>query len=190
MVATDIRPLTATDWDNLEHLFGTHGASAGCWCMWWRQTDAEFNRLRGESNRLALKSLVESGTIPGLLAYQDGIPVGWCAVGPRESYSRLERSRTLARVDNQPVWSVTCFYIERRHRRTGLMRTLLTSAVDWAAANGAHIVEAYPFVLSERARASAAYTGVVPVFADAGFVEVVRRTPRRPVMRKSLEKGS
>ena len=182
----EYRPLVPADWGDLEQLFGEHGASGGCWCMWWRQTQAEFDRQHGEPNRLAFKSLVESGVVPGVLAYQDGEPAGWCAIGPRESYSRLERSRTLARVDDQPVWSVTCFYVKRMHRGRGLTRGLLGAATDWAARNRAHVVEAYPIELRDGTSAVAAYMGVVPVFLEAGFVEVVRRSPRRPIMRKTL----
>ena len=184
--STGFRPLEREDWDSLEQLFGKRGASEGCRCMWWRQTQAEFNKLHGEPNRLAFKALVESGAVPGLLAYQDAVPVGWCAIEPRESYPRLERSRTLARVDDQPVWSVTCFYISRQHRGRGLMRGLLTAAIDWAAKNGAHIIEAYPFAAPKGARITVAYMGVVPVFLEAGFVEVARRSQRRPIMRRSL----
>jgi GNAT superfamily N-acetyltransferase len=183
----EFRPLVLTDWNNLEQLFGKRGASSGCWCMWWRQTQTEFDRLHGEPNRLALKSLVESGTVPGVLAYKDNEPAGWCAIEPRESYPRLERSKILARVDNQPVWSVTCFYIGRQYRRKGLMRGLLNAAINWAAKNGANIIEAYPFVTQGGTRVSAAYMGVVPVFLDAGFIEVMRRSQRRPIMRKLIK---
>ena len=183
---TDFRPLVPRDWENLEQLFGRHGASEGCWCMWWRQTQAEFNSQHGEKNRLAFKSLVESGAIPGLVAYRDGEPVGWCAVEPRESYPRLDRSRILARVDDRPVWSITCFYVKKQHRGTGLMRSLLNASTDWAAKNGACIIEAYPIEAKAGVRPSAAYMGVVPLFLEAGFGEVVRRSPRRPVMRKLL----
>jgi GNAT superfamily N-acetyltransferase len=182
----EFRPLVPGDWNNLEQLFGKRGASGGCWCMWWKQTQAEFDRLHGEPNRLAFKSLVESGTVPGVIAYQDNEPAGWCAIEPRESYPRLERSRILARVDDQPVWSVTCFYIGKQHRRKGLMRGLLNAAIGWAVKNGANIIEAYPFVTQTGVRSSAAYLGVVPVFLETGFVEVVRRTPRRLIMRKLL----
>jgi len=183
---TEFRPLIAEDWGNLEQLFGKRGAVGGCWCMWWRQTQAEFQRQRGEQNRLAFKSLVESGTVPGLLAYRNNEPAGWCAIQPRESYPRLDLSKTLARVDDQAVWSVTCFYIARQHRGEGLMRGLLYAAIGWAAKNGAHIVEAYPFEPQEGKSTSAAYTGLVPVFVDAGFIEAARRSPRRPIMRKAL----
>ena len=182
----EFRPLVPRDWNNLEQLFGKHGASGGCWCMWWKQTQAEFDRSHGEPNRVAFKSLVESCIVPGVIAYKDNESVGWCAIEPRESYPRLERSKILARVDDQPVWSVTCFYIGRQHRGKGLMRGLLNAAIDWATKNGANIIEAYPFVTQRGARISAAYMGVVPVFFETGFVEVARRSYRRPIMRKLL----
>ncbi len=182
----DFRPLTQEHWTSLEQLFGRHGAIGGCWCMWWRQTQGEFQRQRGDQNRLAFKALVGSGTIPGILAYEDEEPVGWCAIEPRESYPRLERSKTLARVDDRPVWSLTCFYIAKDHRGKGVMGGLVGAAVEWAGENGAHIVEAYPMELREGARVSGAYMGLVPAFLKAGFVEVERRSERRPIVRKHL----
>jgi GNAT superfamily N-acetyltransferase len=182
----EFRPVTPERWNDLETLFGKHGACGGCWCMWWRQTRAEFNRQHGEPNRMALKAIVESGAVPGILAYSNGEPVGWCSVQPRESFPALERSRTLARVDSEPVWSVTCFYIARHFRGRGLMPELLTAAVNRAARQGARIVEAYPVEPGEKSPSSAIYTGLVPVFQRAGFVEVCRRSKRQPIMRKTV----
>jgi len=182
----EFHPLVPDKWDDLEQLFGKKGAVGGCWCMYWRQTAAEFGKMRGEPNRLAFKSLVESGTVPGVLAYQGNEPTGWCAIGPRESYSRLERTKVLAPIDTQPAWSITCFYIAKQHRGKGLMRGLLNAAIDWAGNNGARIIESYPFDPAAEIRSSAAYTGVVPVYIDTGFIEVMRRSPRRPIMRKFL----
>jgi GNAT superfamily N-acetyltransferase len=181
----EFHPLVPERWDDLEELFG-NGACGGCWCMWWRQTRAEFNRQHGEPNRTAFKAMVESGVVPGILAYSNGEPAGWCAVEPRESYPALDRSRTLARVDSEPVWSIPCFYVAKRSRRKGLLPELLTAAVNWAAKHGARIVEAYPVEPGDRSPSSGLYTGVVPVFLRAGFVEVCRRSKRQPIMRKTL----
>ncbi len=101
-----VSPLTVERWDDLERLFGDNGACGGCWCMWWKQTGSEFERMKYEQNRQAMHLLVESGRVPGLLAYVNDVPVGWCAVEPRENYPRLSRSRTLKKVDDTPVWSV------------------------------------------------------------------------------------
>jgi len=183
----EFHPLIPERWHKLERLFGKHGAAGGCWCMWWRQTRAEFNRQRGEPNRIAFRTIVESGIVPGLLAYSDGEPVGWCAVEPRESYPALDRSRTLARVDCEPVWSIPCFYIDRHFRGRGLMPELLAAAINWAGRHGAPIVEAYPIEPKNNLNNSTFYTGVVPVFRRAGFVEVCRRSKRRPIMRKTID---
>ena len=84
--------LTLERWADFEELFGEHGAAGGCWCMWWRLTGKEFDAQKGEGNRTAMKAIVDSGRVPGILAYHEGHPVGWCSVAPREEFPRLERS--------------------------------------------------------------------------------------------------
>lgn len=181
----EIRPLTPERWGDLVTLFGERGAVAGCWCMWWRQTGSEFGRSSGASNRRAFKALVDDGRVPGLLAYRDGRPVGWCSVAPREEFGRLRRSPTLRPVDDRPVWSVVCFFIDRHHRRQGVGEALLRAAVDHAAERGARIVEGYPVVPGGgRVPSGSAYTGVVSMFRGAGFSEVARRSGARQIMRR------
>lgn len=176
-------PVTPNTWVDFEALFGANGACAGCWCMWWRLSRAEWTRNQYDSNHQAMRALVEAGHVPGLLAYRDGVPVGWCSVAPREAFPVLERSNPLQRVDDQPVWSIVCFYIKPKQRRGGLSSALIRAALDWARHNGASIVEAYPVDKEGKFSSGGAYTGVASTFIKAGFVEVVRRTPTRPVMR-------
>jgi len=106
-------PATADRWRELEALFGPRGACGGCWCMWWRLPRAVYERQKGQPNKDALHALVAAGDPPGLLAYADDAPIAWCAIAPRDAYPVLERSRTLKRVDDRPVWSVTCFFVAR-----------------------------------------------------------------------------
>ena len=175
--------LTPDRWPDIEALFGRNGACGGCWCMWWRQTRDEFTRNHGDANRRAFKHIVESGVEPGLIAYRDGMPVGWCAVGPRERCTGLARSPILAPIDDQPVWSVTCFYIRAGHRRSGLGLALLLEARRFVAARGGRLIEGYPKVLRGRfPGANSVWMGVA-TFAAAGFKEVARRAPTRPIMR-------
>jgi GNAT superfamily N-acetyltransferase len=181
----EFHPATAERWPDLEGLFGEHGASDGCWCMWWRLTRSQFARQRGQKNKQALKAIVDSGQVPGLLAYAAGQPIAWCSVGPRETYSALERSRTLGRVDDKPVWSVVCFFVAKPFRRRGLMVPLLKAAVAYAKEHGAKIVEGYPVEPMETLSGDSGYTGVVSAFRKAGFVEVLRRSEARPIMRYS-----
>src|SRR5512140_21363 len=137
-------PLSPEHWGSFERLFGPRGACAGCWCMWWRLPRAEFVRGQGDGNRRAMCKLVSSGIVPGILAYANDEAVGWCAIGPRDAYSRLARSRILQPVDEKPVWSITCLFVAKAYRRTGLTARLLRATVAWARQQGARIVEAYP----------------------------------------------
>jgi GNAT superfamily N-acetyltransferase len=145
--------------------------------------------LKGDGNREAFREIVgEAERPPGLLAYQDGVPVGWCAIAPRDDYSALERSRILKRVDDEPVWAITCFFIARAERRQGLTIRLIEAAVGFAAGHGARVVEAYPIDprLPETPPVFA-WTGLLSAFEQAGFVEVARRSETRPIVRFTIE---
>ena len=180
-------PLTPERWSDFEKFFGKHGACGGCWCMWWKLKRSDFMRQRGEANRKALKKIVDSGKAPGILAYADSEPVGWCAVSPREAYPALERSPVRKRVDNEPVWSVVCFFVAKPFRGKGLMTKLLQAAIDYVHLQGGKIVEGYPVEPKKgRMPDPFAYTGLVSSFRKVGFVEVLRRSESRPVMRYTI----
>jgi GNAT superfamily N-acetyltransferase len=182
--ALRIRPLTLKNWPDLERLFGERGACGGCWCMWWRLKRSQFEKQKGEGNRRALRKIVRSGERPGLLAYAGKEPIAWCALGPREAYPVLERSRTLRPVDDAAVWSVVCFFVTRPYRRRGATVKLLQAAVEYARKQGARIVEGYPIEPRKGSIPEVfAWTGLASAFRQAGFTEVVRRTRIRPIMR-------
>jgi ribosomal protein S18 acetylase RimI-like enzyme len=182
----EIHPVTPERWGDLAGLAGERGFTSGCWCMWWRVTSKEFDERHGDGLRRDLHRLVEAGPEPGLLAYVDGVPAGWVAVAPRDEYPRLDRSPKLRRVDDRPVWSITCFTIDRRHRRRGVAGALLDAAVDFARERGAELVEAYPIDTAGRRRSSAdLYTGTLAMFERAGFEEVARRGGR-PIVRRTV----
>jgi GNAT superfamily N-acetyltransferase len=181
-----IRPLTPSRWPDLVRLFGANGACAGCWCMWPRRTAAEFRRGKGAGNRRAFRRVVTAGPPPGVLGYVDGVPAGWCAVAPRDAYPRLDRSRVMARVDDEAVWSVSCFFVGRGFRRRGLSRPLLEGALALARRHGARVVEAYPNDLDARTADVFVWMGLVETFRAAGFEEVARRAPTRPILRRRL----
>jgi GNAT superfamily N-acetyltransferase len=152
--------------------------------MWPRLSRAEFRAGVGEKNRRALKRIVAAGEPPGILAYVDGEPAGWCAVGPRSIYRCYEKSKTLAPVDDRPAWSVVCFFVARPHRRQGLSVRLLREAARYAASRGATIVEGYPTDSKARIADAWVWTGVAAAFERAGFREVARRARTRPIMRR------
>jgi len=181
-----IHPLTPDCWDDFTALFGAHGAVGGCWCMYWRREGA-WQGKNGDANREQMHALVQGGTVTGLLAYAGGQAVGWVSVAPRGDYAALARSRVLAPVDEQPVWSIVCFFIRRGWRGQGVMRALLRGAVAYAAAHGARIVEAYPMDKEGKVDDLSGYMGVLKPFLDEGFVEVARRSAGHPVVRKEIK---
>ena len=190
-VAIEVFPVDADRWADLTELFGPSGAYSGCWCMWWRIPGREFGQNGNAGNHAALEAVVRRGEPVGLLAYaDDGAPVGWAAVAPRSAYPRILRSPALkpADPDEPGVWSVPCFFIARRSRRTGVAGALLDAAVGYARGEGAAVLEGYPVDTAAGRTPTAAelYTGTVAQFARAGFMEHARAaTGRRVVMRRA-----
>ncbi len=187
-----IEPLTPARWKDFERLFGPRGACAGCWCMEPRQTRAEWERSKGERNRRLMKKLVATAPRPpGLLAYVDDEAVGWISIEPREAFSKLARSRILAPIDDQPVWSIVCFFVDKRYRQQGISTALIEGAVDYARSQGARIVEGYPVEPKKDPMPPVfAFTGIAAAFRRARFQEVGRRSPTRPIMRRRLRPRS
>lgn len=183
------RPLSPENWDDFSLLFGPKGACGGCWCMLWRLPRKVYDAGKGDGNRDAMHALVSSGTKPGIIGYFDGKPVAWCSVGPRADFSGLERSRILKPVDEQPVWSLSCLFIEKNYRRQGLSSRMIGAAADFARSQGASILEAYPVEpKQEEMPAVFAWTGIAAPFLKAGFREVARRSDTRPILRLELSK--
>jgi hypothetical protein len=131
-----------------------------------------------------MHALVNSGCVPGVLAYIGTEPVGWCAVAPREAYPALQRSSSRKPVDERAVWSISCVYVSRSHRRRHLSTELIKAAVAYVGTQGGRIVEGYP-VPPKRDVASTnyAFTGFATAFEEAGFTECLRRSKTRPIMR-------
>jgi GNAT superfamily N-acetyltransferase len=184
----EIHPLTRDRWDDLVTVFDRPGDPKGCWCMFYRVRGRDFEPRWGRGNREDFRGVVADGPPPGLLAYRDGRPVGWCAVAPRDAYRRVLNSRVLKPVDQDPgVWSIVCFYVIRGERGGGLAAALLDAAVDYAAGQGATAVEGYPKDTAGSTRhANEMFVGSMSMFATAGFDEVARRSPQRPIMRRAL----
>jgi GNAT superfamily N-acetyltransferase len=181
-------PLTTDKWMDFESLFGPRGACGGCWCMFWRLTRKEFERHKGEGNRKAMKAIVEAGKIPGILAFAQDRAVAWCSVAPREHFTALARSRILKPLDNLPVWSISCFFVEKNYRHKGLSTQMIKAAVDYVKKNGGSVVEAYPVESKKDKMPDAfAWTGLASAFIKAGFKECARRSETRPIMRFYIE---
>jgi GNAT superfamily N-acetyltransferase len=181
-------PVTKESWKDFESLFGEKGACAGCWCMYWRMRRKDYDAQRGSGTKRKMKNLINGGIIPGILAYDNDVPVGWCSVAPREDFPVLENSRVLQRIDDKPVWSVVCFFINKDYRRKGLSVELLNAAKKYVKNNGGKILEGYP-VEPKAAKSPDVFvwTGLASAFRKAGFKEIIRRSETRPIMRFSIK---
>jgi GNAT superfamily N-acetyltransferase len=176
----EYHPVTAERRADLAQFSEAHGKFRYCSCMRWRMTSAEFKRSTTESRAATLNHLAAADAPVGVLAYVDGEPVGWVAVAPREALGALERFKALARIDEKPVWSVTCFFIDRRVRRQGVTLGLLKAAVAYALEQGATIIEGYPVEPGARLYT---YMGSPATFRAAGFKDVTPPGRARLVMR-------
>jgi len=172
----------AADWPDVERLFGVRGEPSRCWCRFFALTGPQWSASTPEERKNQLRDRFDGGRpAPGVLAFRDGNPVGWCAVEPRGCYPRILRSKVLASAPDAArdpgvdhVWSVSCFVVSPGHRRTGVAGALLAAAVEHAAAHGATVVEGYPVDPAQRPKAGPAdlYHGTLGLFLAAGFTVV------------------
>ena len=182
-------PLTPERWPDLETVFNARGCSVarGCWCMYYRHSGRRASpapgTTRAETSRRELKALVGAGEFTGLIGYRGTKPVGWVSFGPRELYPKLRRSPVMKPVDAQRVWSIICFVVPAEHRGQGVARALLDGAIGFAKKRRVRLLEAYPVDNRRRLSDDSMWFGAKSMFDAAGFEEVARRKPARPVVR-------
>jgi GNAT superfamily N-acetyltransferase len=89
-------------------------------------------------------------------------------------------------VDDEPVWSVICFVVPAEFRHQGVATALLQGAIAYARKRGARLLEAYPIDKKARGRDDWLWHGAKSMYDKAGFFEVARRRPERPIVRLEL----
>jgi ribosomal protein S18 acetylase RimI-like enzyme len=187
-----VHPLTPERWPDLEAIFQAKGCSIArsCWCMYYRRSGKSPGPRPGETqsarSRGELQALAASEQPPGLIGYEGRTPVGWISLGPRQDFAKLERSPVMGPVDERPVWSIVCFVVPSEHRHRGVASALLAGAVAYARKRGARLLEAYPVDTSHPDAGESTWFGVKSMYDKAGFEEVARRKPARPVVRLEL----
>ncbi len=180
-------PLTGENFADLDELFSRPGGHIvkQCYCVWFRERGGA-GKIPGPERRPFLKSLAEGELPPGILGYRDGIVIGWASIGPRHDFIRLERSRVMKKVDDEPVWSLPCFFVDPAYRGQGVATALLKAAQDFARAHHADTVEAYPVDRPDRTPDDSAFFGLKTMFDREGYSEVARHKPTRVIVRKKL----
>jgi GNAT superfamily N-acetyltransferase len=185
----EIHAVTPSRWPDVVDLFTRRGVrggepvTSGCWCQYWHLRGKAYWDGWPDANRPRLEAELASGALHALVAYVDGAPVGWCRLGPRESFERLAHAPSAAKIDDEEVWSVVCFYVHSGAKRSGVATALLEHAIAHASSQGARILEGY--AVPEGHMNIDAYTGYLPMFLAAGF-EPMLEGPRRTVVRRSL----
>ncbi|MEU8774141.1 GNAT family N-acetyltransferase [Streptomyces sp. NPDC048606] len=171
----EVRP--ATVFEDVRAVLGPKSPGANvCWCLSYRLPSKLNNELRGPARGEYVAELCGGDPPPGVLAYDGDVPVGWAAVAPRAQTS-FARSRTIPYVDELPVWSVWCVRVRPGHRRKGITHALIAGAVDFARAQGAPAVEAYPLDSGDaRVDLTMAYAGIRRNFERAGFTHAADTT--------------
>jgi ribosomal protein S18 acetylase RimI-like enzyme len=182
-MAFEAHPVARDRWPDLVELFDRPIVRT-CFCMFYRKTGE--NTGVGRENRRQMQSLVEADTVPGLIGYEDGVPVAWVSLGPRKDFAKLRRSPIMKPVDDRSVWSIVCFFVDPDARGRGLAARMLRAASAYAQSRGARLLEAYPVDTAERRDADTMFFGAKSMYDEAGFQEVARRRPARPVVRKAL----
>ncbi|MBD8023839.1 GNAT family N-acetyltransferase [Microbacterium gallinarum] len=192
MAQITIEPATPARFDDAQHALTGGGDGRHCQCQWWTITNAQFNALSTDERRELLRDEIESGPPPALIAYVDGEAAGWVRVGPRTAQVRLSRTKLFAASEepwnDDTVWAVSCFVVRKEHRGAGLNAQLLDAAIAFARDGGARVVEAYPVdpTLGRKKSSNDLYHGVVSTFLSAGFREIARPSPDRPIMALDL----
>ena len=187
-------PLTPGNFPDLEAIFNARGCSVarGCWCLYYRDSGRPAfggGHSRADDNRRDLRSRVRRGEFIGLVGYREGEPVGWISLGPREVYRKLERSPVMKPVDNERVWSIVCFVVPSEHRGMGVARQLLRGAIAFARRKRVKILEAYPVDRPGHSADDSMWFGTKSMYDAAGFREIARRKPTRPVVRLRLTRA-
>ncbi len=187
-----IKAATPESIDDVARLFSTNQVTDKCWCMWFIIPVKDFHAAGSEGNRAQFCELAASSNLPmGLLAYQDGEPVGWCAVGPRSRYVRALKTPTYrggAAEEDDDVWFVPCFFVRQDVRGEGIGQALLETAVTLAQEHYATAIEGFPYSGSKRRSGSDVQVGFEALFRTCGFEVIREPSASRVVMRRDLKR--
>ena len=186
-VKLDLEPLTSSNWKKFEALMGEKGGCGNCWCMYFRLPYKTFQENKPDGNKKMMKELVKNGLPQGLIALMNKEPVGWIAIAPREDYMRVENSRVFKRIDDKPVWSITCFFIKKEFRHQGLSQHLIRGAVEFAKRKKMKTLEAYPAIpYAEKVPHPFLWMGILSTFLNNGFKIVRQQSKSRAMVRIDL----
>jgi GNAT superfamily N-acetyltransferase len=176
MTGFDVRPLDESTWPDFARLVEDHnGVWGGCWCMGFHEEGVGRGRT-AQQNRSDKETRVRDGRAHAALVFDDASCVGWCQFGPTDELPRIKHRRAyLEGLAKLPDRRITCFFVDRNHRRSGVAAAALGGALDEIARLGGGRVESYPEDAEGRKVSSSfLHNGTLGMFESHGF-EPVRR---------------
>jgi hypothetical protein len=181
-----VRALTSETWDAFARMVERHnGVFGGCWCTWFQTMPAEKERTY-EANRSLKQRLVDEGRAHAALVFDEDEAVAWCEYGsPEELPNIYHRKQYEAELDALPDYRITCIFVDKKHRRSGLTEAALRGALELISLAGGGIVEGYPHDTAGK-KTSVLYNGTRSLFERVGFSYVRPKGMKNCVMRTDV----
>jgi len=191
----EVHAVTPDRFDDFADVVNPNRRANHCWCLSHRLPTKQIEELGRGDREHAMRCLTERSNPPGVVGYEDDVPVGWCSICPREEIPRLTGSKLIRPVDDVAVWSIICVVVRGGHRRRGITGPLLEGAVDYARSRGAPAVEAHPVDPPGRMDTTMAFVGTRAMFEHARFriisqTDAVASKMPRLIMRRDLRQTS
>lgn len=185
-------PLTPDRIADFVRLFGPQGACYGCWCTYFRLPPKSREAMTAAEKRALMEERIRRGPPPGILGFDGESAIGWMQIGPRADIPEWNNPRRATTplpdgpAGDPAVWAISCFFFARAVRGCGLSHDFVAAGIRFARTGGARLLEASPMDRAKRPGSTGLHVGSTSVFRRAGFREVARARPGRPLMRLVL----
>ncbi|GHF04201.1 GNAT family N-acetyltransferase [Pseudolysinimonas yzui] len=184
-----IRALSLETWGAYAALIEKHnGVWGGCWCTYFHE-DTDAVRKKELGGPAFKRRMVELGIAHAALVFDGDQAIGWAEYGaPVELPNIYHRKERDASGIDPANYRITCFFVDRDHRRAGVAYEALQGALDLIAAAGGGVVESYPNTLVEGKKTSSSFlhNGTREMFERAGFEYIRPLGLRKNVVRKVI----
>jgi hypothetical protein len=81
-------------------------------------------------------------------------------------------------------YRITCIFVDKKYRRTGVTAIALRGAIDLIAQAGGGVVEGYPHDTTDGKKVSVLYNATRSLYEEAGFDYLRPKGKRNCVMRR------
>jgi hypothetical protein len=180
----EIKPLDTNTWDAFARLLERHnGVFGGCWCTYFHTFHGE-KTFDAEDNRAFKKRLVEDGRAHAALVFDGDEAVAWAQYGSPDELPNIQHRKEYEATSTEaPDYRITCIFVDKNHRKSGVTAIALGGAVDLIAKAGGGVVEGYPHDTDDGRKVSVLYNATRSLYERAGFSYIRPKGLRNCVMR-------